>query len=308
MFFLIIRRCIRAILVTLIMSFIIFFLIRIVPGDPASLIAPQATEEAKQEIRRELGLTGPLLIQYVSFISNVVKGDFGKSIYYKESVVSLIYRVFPFTSVLLVLSLLLSLSVSVPLGVISSIRPGTIIDRISFFMSVVFISTPNFWLGLILVLVVSMRYKLLPGFGYGGWDYFILPTITLAVTIIPVQLRTIRVCMEDTMEQDFVTFAKARGIPNKIIIWKHSLINAIMPLISLLGVQVGILLGTVIMVEYVFTFPGLGLMTLYAVQRRDYQLIQGLVIVFALICTFISTGVDIIQILIDPRLRKQMRL
>lgn len=308
MFFLILRRIIRAILVTLILTFIIFFIIRVIPGDPASLIAPMASEEVKEKIMEELGLTGPIITQYVLFMSDVVRGDFGKSIYYNESVLSLIFRVLPYTFVLILGSFFLSLSVSFSLGVISSIRPGTIIDRISFLISVMFMSVPYFWLGMVFILVIAMRYKLLPGFGYEGWQYYILPIITLAITLIPVQLRTIRISMEDILEQDFITFAKARGISNKIIIWKHAVINIIVPLISLLGVQIGILLGTVILVEYVFTFPGLGLMTLYAVQRRDYQLIQGLVVVFALICTFASTGVDIIQLLIDPRLRKQMRL
>lgn len=308
MFFLILRRIIRAILVTLILTFIIFFIIRVIPGDPASLIAPMASEEVKEKIMEELGLTGPIITQYVLFMSDVVRGDFGKSIYYNESVLSLIFRVLPYTFVLILGSFFLSLSVSFSLGVISSIRPGTIIDRISFLISVMFMSVPYFWLGMVFILVIAMRYRLLPGFGYEGWQYYILPIITLAITLIPVQLRTIRISMEDILEQDFITFAKARGISNKIIIWKHAVINIIVPLISLLGVQIGILLGTVILVEYVFTFPGLGLMTLYAVQRRDYQLIQGLVVVFALICTFASTGVDIIQLLIDPRLRKQMRL
>lgn len=308
MFFLILRRIIRAILVTIILSFIVFFIIRVIPGDPASLIAPMASEEVKESIREELGLKGPIINQYLSFISNVVKGDFGESIYYKESVVSLIFSVLPYTLVLILGSFFISLLFSFTLGVLSSIRPGSIIDKITFFISVLFMSIPNFWLGMVLILVVAMHYKLLPGFGYNGWQYFILPIITLTVTLIPVQLRTFRLSMEDMLEEDFITFAKARGVPNKIIIWKHAASNAIMPLISILGVQIGIMLGTVIIVEYVFTFPGLGLMTLYAVQRRDYQLIQGLVVVFALICTFVSTGVDIMQLLIDPRLRKGARL
>jgi len=308
MFFLILRRIFRAILITIILSFVVFYIIRVIPGDPASLIAPMASEEVKEGIREELGLKGPIINQYLLFISDVVRGDFGESIYYKKSVISLIFRVFPYTFVLILGSLFLSLSVSFPLGVISSIRPGSIIDKISFFISVLFQSLPNFWLGMVLVLVIAMHYKLLPGFGYKGWQYFILPIITLAVTLIPVQLRTIRLSMEDVLEEDFITFAKARGISNKNIIWIHAAKNAMMPLITILGVQIGVLLGTVIVIEWVFTFPGLGLMTLYAVQRRDYQLIQGLVVVFALICTFISTGVDIIQLMIDPRIRNKVRL
>lgn len=308
MFLLILRRIIRTILVVLILSFVIFFIIRVIPGDPASLIAPMATEEAKEEIREELGLKGPVITQYVIFISDVLRGDFGESIYYKKSVVLLIFSVLPYTFILILGALFLSLSVSFPLGVISSIKPGSIIDRISFFISVLMISVPYFWLGMVMILVLSIRYKLLPGFGYDGWQYFILPIITLAVTLIPVQLRTIRISMEDILEENFILFAKARGIPNKILIWKYAFKNTIIPLTSLLGVQAGALLGTTIMVEWIFSFPGLGLMTLYAMQRRDYQLIQGLVVVFALICTFLCAGVDILQLLMDPRLRKQMRL
>jgi len=308
MFLLFLRRIIRGVLVVIILTFVVFFVIRFMPGDPASLIAPMASEQTKEEIREELGLNGPIVIQYIKFISDILSGDFGESIYYKKSVVSLIIEVLPYTFVLILGSLVLSLLFSVPLGVISSIKPGSIVDRMSFFMSVILVSVPYFWLGMVMILILAIRYRVLPGYGYNGWQYYILPIITLSVTLIPVQLRTIRVSMEDILEQDFITYAKARGIPNKILIWKYAFVNTIVPLLNLLGAQIAILLGTTIMVEYVFSFPGLGLMTLHAVQRRDYQLIQALVVLFAIICTFVITGVDIVQLFIDPRMRKKMRL
>lgn len=308
MFIILLRRILRAIFVVLILSYLVFFVIRIMPGDPASLIAPMATEEAKQQIREQLGLTGSIFSQYTKFIGQVLRGDLGESYYHKKSVVSVIFSVFPHTLVLIIGSLILSLAISFPLGVISSVRPGSIIDRVSFFLSTLIASIPYFWFGMVLILILSVRYKLLPGFGYNGRQYYILPIITLTTTLIPSQLRTIRLSMEDVLVQDYILFSEARGISNKIIIWIHAFANASIPLINVLGLQSGALLGTTIMVEYLFTFPGLGLLTLIAVQRRDYQLIQGLVVVFAVICTLISTGVDIVQILIDPRIRKRMRI
>ncbi len=162
MLFLILKRIIRALLVTIILSFIVFFIIRVIPGDPASLIAPMASEEVKEGIREKLGLKGPIITQYLSFVGGVLRGDFGESIYYKESVVSLIFSVLPYTLVLILGSFFLSLLFSFTLGVISSIRPGSIIDKISFFISVLFMSVPNFCLGMVLILVIAMRYKLLP--------------------------------------------------------------------------------------------------------------------------------------------------
>jgi len=305
MFPFIIRKLIKATVIITLLSMIIFFVIRIMPGDPANLIAPQADEATKEQIRAELGIKAPIYVQYVKFMKDALRGNFGNSIYYKTPVVKLIMDVFPQSFILIVGALVLAMIVSIPLGVISATKPGTFTDRFSFTITILFQSAPNFWLGLILIMVFAINFKLLPGFGYKGWLYSVLPIITLAAGTVPLQLRTIRLNMENVLDQDYMDFAKARGISKLTMVWQYAFKNIIIPLFSILGIQIGLLLGGIIIVEYVFTYPGLGLLTLYAVQRRDYHLIQGLVIVFASIICLANILVDILQVTIDPRMRKQ---
>lgn len=304
MFPFIVRKIIKTFIIIILLSLVIFFVIRIMPGDPATLIAPQADEETKERIREELGINDPIIIQYGKFVQDAIQGDFGVSIYSKQPVFSMIMEVIPRSFALIAGAIVLAMLISIPLGVISATKPGNLIDRVSFLTTILFQSAPSFWLGLFLIMVFAVRFKLFPGFGYNGWQYCVLPIITLAVGTVPLQLRTIRLNMENVLNQEYIDFAKARGISKFTIVWNYAFKNVVIPLFSILGIQVGLLLGGIIIVEYVFTFPGFGLLTLYAVQRRDYHLIQAVVIVFAVVICLANILVDVLQVTIDPRMRK----
>lgn len=303
MFTLILKRLLWTFCAVTIITVVIFFLLRLIPGDPASLMAPQATEEARQLLRERMGLTDPLHIQYSSFLANAIKGDFGESIYFTTPVSTLIINRFKVSLPLLIGASLFSLLISTLLGVLGALNPKSFIDRTIFTVSVLFKSAPSFWLGLVLIVIFALNLNLLPAFGYVDWRYLILPILTLSIPLIPAQSRTIRDGMEEILGKDFIKFARARGINNKKTIWKYGFANEVLPLLSVLSVQIGILLGEIIIIEWVFNYPGIGLMTLYAVLRRDYPLVQGIVFIFALICALRNAGVDVLRIIIDPRIR-----
>ena len=192
--------------------------------------------------------------------------------------------------------------IGIPLGIIAALRQGGWIDKFANAFVSVSISVPNFWLGIILMLIVSIRLKILPSVGYKGLSYVILPSFAVSLELAPILLRTIRSSMVDVLQMNFVKVAKARGLSSWSIIMKHCFRNSLIPLLNVLGVQIGILLGGVIVVEFVFNYPGLGLLTIYAVLQRDFPLIQGIVILFASVFVFINIIVDLLCSYVDRRL------
>jgi peptide/nickel transport system permease protein len=195
-----------------------------------------------------------------------------------------------------------AIAIGIPLGILAAIRQGSWIDKfVNAFISIS-ISMPNFWVGIILMLIISIRLKILPSVGYKGFEYVILPSFAVSLELIPILLRTIRASMIDVLKSNFVKVAKARGLSPSTILLKHCFRNSLVPLLNVLGVQIGILLGGIIVVEYVFNFPGLGLLTIYAVLQRDFPLIQGIVILFASAFVFINIIVDLLCSYVDRRI------
>lgn len=302
---LITKRVLWSFFVVFIITILIFFLLRTIPGDPARLMAPHASDEVIENIREEMGLSGPIITQYIRFIKDALKGNFGDSLYYNSSVIQLIYQGFVKSMPLLIGSTFISLAVSMFFGVTSALRPKSFFDRLVFTLSVVLKSIPTFWIGLVLIIIFAFNLGWLPGFGDTNWKYFILPLITLSIPLIPGQLRTIKGEMEDVTNKTHYKFAKARGLKKNKLIWKYGFSNIIISLLAVLSVQVGVLLGEIIIVEWIFNIQGIGLMLLYSVFRRDYPLLQGIVVVFALLCSLSSVGVDILRIIVDPRISKE---
>lgn len=300
-----VRRLAQAIFVVLCVAVVIFFLMRLIPGDPARLMAPRASEEALAEIRTQLGLNEALPVQFVRFLGSVVRGDLGNSYYEQSPALSLILQRLPKTLLLTGLSMGIAILIGVPLGMLAAVRRDSLVDRAILGLQMLFQSAPNFWLALVLLVVVAVNLRWLPAIGYVGIQSAILPSIALAVGLIAVISRVVRASMIEILEQDMTKALKARGISGTAIVWKHGLKNALLPLLTLTGAQVGYLLGGAVVIEFIFNYPGVGLLTLNAVLRRDFPLVQAVVIVASAILVTINLLIDLSYGVIDPRVRQR---
>jgi peptide/nickel transport system permease protein len=301
----VISRLLQGALVILGATTIVFFLMRVLPGDPVRLVAPNANEASLEAIREQLGFNRPLPIQYLDFVGHAVTGDFGNSLYQAAPVTELILQKFPLTMTLGLIGLGLALAIAVPLGVLAALYRDTVWDRLVLLISMSALSMPNFWVGLVLIFFVAVRWGWLPATGYQGWKSFILPAIALATTLLAMLIRVTRTVVIDVINQDFVKAQRARGLPPSLILGRHVLKNTAIPILTLLGVQLGYLLGGALVIEYVFDFPGLGLLMFNAVFRRDYPLVQGISIVVAAVFVLINLAVDLSYAFLDPRIRQQ---
>ncbi len=317
-----IRRVFQGIIVLLIVSFAIFALLRVVPGDPARLIVGgMAPDEVVVQKAEELGLNDPILVQYVHYLGDLAKGDLGNSFFRPKSgatvgaaayddpsrderaeVLDLILERIPLTLQLAALSVVFALIISFPLGVAAGLNPGKWQDRLAFFTGSVFVSLPNFWLGIVLAQLFSVQLAILPSIGYKGFEYTILPAFVLAIGISPFIIRTLSVSIAQVMDEEFITVAPLRGLGRARIVGAHAIRNASIPLLNLFGIQLGLLLGGVLVVELIFDYPGLGRLTINAVLQRDFPIIQGVAIFISAIFVFINIAVDLASSFIDPRL------
>jgi peptide/nickel transport system permease protein len=324
------RRLAHGVVVVLLVSFLIFTLLRVIPGDPVRVILGQQASSQALEIRaQELGLRDPIPVQYARFLYNLVHGDLGESYLLGESggaapsgqntgtgelneatrttradVLTLIANALPYTLQLAGLGLLITFLVALPIGLAAGLKPEKWQDRLAFFASSVFVSIPNFWLALVLILVLSSKLNLLPSIGYRGFAYTILPAIVLAVELTPVIIRGLSVSIAGAMQLGFVDGGVVRGLPWRQIVWKHVVRNASIPMLNLFGVQIGgLLLGGVFVVEYIFDYPGVGKLTIQAVLQRDFPIIQGVAILAAAVLVLANILVDLAATYIDRRLK-----
>ncbi|WP_112322190.1 ABC transporter permease [Oceanibium sediminis] len=317
-----IRRVLQGLVVLLIVSFAIFALLRVVPGDPARLIVGgMAPDEVVVQKAEELGLNDPIVVQYVRYLGDLARGDLGNSFFRPKSgatvgaaayddpsrneraeVLDLILERIPLTLQLAGLSVVFALIISFPLGVAAGLNPGKWQDRLAFFSGSVFVSLPNFWLGIVLAQLFSIKLGILPSIGYKGFEYTILPAFVLAIGISPFIIRTLSVSIAQIMHEEFIAVAPLRGLKRPRIVVAHAIRNASIPLLNLFGIQLGILLGGVLVVELIFDYPGLGRLTINAVLQRDFPIIQGVAIFISAIFVFINIAVDLAASFIDPRL------
>ncbi|MCG8515685.1 MAG: ABC transporter permease [Halanaerobiales bacterium] len=300
----IIKRLIIGLFVILVVTMLTFALLQLFPGDPAKMIAPWAGEETLIEIRKSFGLDSPFHIQVLKFYQDALKGDFGESFFYREEVRTLLFSYFPRTIYLTLGALLMALVISIPLGVLSALNRDSFIDRIVLFISITSQSLPNFWLALMFILFFAVKLGLFPAGGYGSWQHLFLPSFALACTLIATFIRSIRSMMIDVLEQDFIKASEARGIPRLYII-KKGLRNTFVPLLTLFTMQLGYMLGGAVVIEFIFNYPGIGLLAMQAVLRRDYPLIQGLVVLISTVFIILNLLVDLSYTYLDPRIRKE---
>ena len=302
----VLRRVLYSLVIIFGASVAAFSLIRIVPGDPARIMAPNAPEEQIAQIRHELGYDRPLPVQFVSFVGDAVRGDFGRSAFLKEDVSAVIAQGLPYTLLLAVSALIIALTIGVSLGTLAAMFQNRLIDRIALGIAVLGQSMPGFWFALVLILIFSVHLRLLPALGYKGPQYLILPAIALAISLLATLLRSTRLVMIDVLGQDFIKAARARGISPGVLIARHAFPNILVPILTIVGVQLGYLLGGAVVIESIFNFPGIGLTTLNAVLRRDYPVVQAVTILMAAGFVLINTIIDISYGFLDPRIRREM--
>jgi peptide/nickel transport system permease protein len=288
-----------------------FLVMHFAPGDPAEMIATARygmdglNSETINRIRAEEGLDAPIHIQYLKWLNRLLHGDLGCSLSTGKSVSAEILSRFPATLRLALASMIVSLVIAVPVGIISATRQYSVIDNISMFGALIGVSMPNFWLGLLLMLVFSLYLGLLPvcGYGDGSIRYVLLPAITLGTGMAAMTTRLIRSSMLESLKQDYITLARAKGLKEGIVVRKHALRNALIPVITIVGLQFGSLLEGAVIVETVFAWPGVGKLLVESIFERDYAMITGCVLFIAIIFVLVNLIVDILYAYLDPRIR-----
>lgn len=297
------KRIFQTIIVLFFVSLFAFSLIRLAPGSPARMMLPDdATEEQVKEMEIKLGLDKPLHEQYWMYISGVLRGDLGTSTIYKQPVKDVILSRLPVTGQLTFWTILVCLAVSIPLGVIAGSRQGSVTDFAAMFFAIFGQSMSPVWLGVLLIYIFASKLGWLPAMGYGGIRYVILPAITLGYPVAAEITRIGRSGMIDVLKEDYITATYAKGISRRKVLWKYAFKNALIPIITLVGVQIGIFLAGTVVVETIFSWAGLGQLVNQAVSTRDYQLVQSTLLLIAAMFAVINLVVDIINSIVDPRI------
>jgi peptide/nickel transport system permease protein len=295
-------------------SIIVFLILHLSPGDPAEvMLGSQATKEDLERLRAELGLTEPLHIQYLRWVSLVARGNLGRSLWTKRPVLLEVLDRFKATLILTGSGLLLSTVGGIALGIASATRRNSLLDRLSTVTSLFGASMPVFWLGIVLMVAFALWLGWLPASGmyapYGGGDlrdllvHLILPTITLGAASMAIVARLTRSSMLDVLGQDYVRTARAKGVVERAVVVRHALKNALIPIVTVVGVQAGYLLGGAVLTETVFAWPGVGTLMVQGILARDYPLVQGCVLVIALSFVLVNLAVDLLYAYLDPRIR-----
>ena len=293
----------QSIIVLFGVSLIVFVLMH-ASGDPVRLIVPpEAGEAAIQEVRREYGLDQPVYVQYWRFISKAIRGDFGTSFRHKASALDLVLERLPATFQLTAAALLFTVVIAIPAGVIAAMHRNTIVDGLSMSLALLGQSIPIFWLGIMMIIVISVQLRLLPPGGSGDLSTLIMPAITLGAYSAALVTRLTRSAMVNVLSQDYLRTAHAKGLTDRIILIRHALRNAAIPIVTVIGMQIGILLGGAVITETVFSYPGMGRLAIQAIGNRDYPVIQAFVVLTAVIICAINLLVDLIYVYLDPRIR-----
>lgn len=300
----IIRRILFMIPILLGVSLIVFSLMHLTPGDPVQIMLGDFAQPAQVEIMREnLGLNDPIHIQYLNFVRNSIQGDFGRSIHYNEPVLNLIKARVGYTINLSLAGLIVSYLIAFPAGIISAIKRNTLIDDFSMVFALIGISMPNFWLGMMLMLVFALRFRLLPATGVGTWKHLVLPAITVGTAGAALATRLIRSSMLEVINKDYIRTARAKGLQEKTVIFKHALKNAILPVLTIIGLRLGFILSGSVITEIVFARPGLGRLMVDSIFRRDYLVVQASVLLVAFTVLIVNLIIDLVYGFIDPQIR-----
>jgi glutathione transport system permease protein len=283
---------------------LIFVLFRLVPGDPATIVAgPGATQPQIEALRRDLGLDRPLWAQYAAFARDLARGDLGTSLSLRQPVTGVLASRLGPSAALMAASLLLTVVLAVPAGVLAAVRPHGLAAQAVMAASVLALSIPNFLLGMILMQYLSVRWRLLPAAGTGGLVFLIMPTLAIAARLVALVSRTTRASVIEVLGEDFVRTARAKGLEPRVVLYRHALRPALVPIITMIGLQAGYLLGGSIVVETLFAYQGLGQAMITAVSLRDYFLVQGITMLYVVGFLLINLVVDLSYAAFDPRIR-----
>lgn len=298
------RRLLYSIAVVVGVSIFVFIITHML-GDPARMMLPlESTDEEVETFREAMGFNDPIHVQFWRFAKNAAKGDFGDSLWQREPALPLVLERLPNTMLLVVISTTLALLVSIPMGVLAALKPRSLLDRVCTIGSLCGVSLPDFWLGLILIIIFAVQYRLFYTSGYGTWRHVVLPSLTLAARPIGQITLIARSSMIDELSQQYMTTARAKGLRESVIVIQHALRNAMIPIITLSGWQIARLIaGLTVAVETVFAWPGVGLLAIQAIQRRDLPLIQADVFIVALAVALLNLLLDILYAVFDPRIR-----
>jgi peptide/nickel transport system permease protein len=283
---------------------LVFFFLHMIPGDPVEVMLGETAQRAdKEQLREELGLNLPLYVQYGRFVAGVVQGDLGSSYFYRRPVVQVIAERVPATAELALAAFLVAGLIAVPLGIVAALREGTAVDNVSVFFSLVGVSIPNFWLGPLLIILFSITLGWFPVSGRDGVVSLVLPAITLGTALAAILSRMTRASLLERLGEDYLVVARAKGLPEWKVVLKHALRNALIPIITVMGLQIGALLSGAIITENVFSWPGIGTLLINAIEARDYPLVQGCVLFIALSYVSVNLLTDLFYGWMDPRIR-----
>jgi peptide/nickel transport system permease protein len=306
------RRLLATIPVMAVVAVFVFALLRLTPGDPAAIIAgPAATSQDVDNIRLALGLDRPIVAQFFVWLANMAHGDFGESFFFKRTVASLIADRIEPTLMLSLTTIVLSVVVAVPLGVVAAYAQGTWIDRLVMGFSVLGFSVPVFVIGYVLIYVFAIELNWLPVQGYqplreGFWgclQRLVLPSLTLSVIYVALIARITRTSVLEVLGEDFIRTARAKGLPDRVVLMRHALRNASVPIVTVIGIGIALLIGGVVVTESVFSIPGLGRLTVDAVLARDYPTVQAVILLFSFAYVMVNLLVDVSYTALDPRIR-----
>ena len=285
-------------------TFLVYFIISLTPGDAAAMILGNgATEESVKELREEMGFNDPTIVQYANYMKDLLTGDMGTSYSTGKSVAGEIGQRFPNTFKLTFSAIFIAILISIPIGVISATKQYSIFDNAGMIFALIGISMPSFWTGLMLIIAFSLKLGWFPSSGMSGIQSLILPAFTLAIASTASITRTTRSSMLEVVRQDYINTAKAKGVSKKNVIRKHALRNALIPAVTVIGLEFGILLGGAVLTETVFSWPGIGRLMVESIQRKDTPMVLGCVIVFAVAFSVVNLIVDILYAYIDPRIK-----
>jgi peptide/nickel transport system permease protein len=308
----VLNRVLSGLVVMAVVATIVFIIIRVIPGDPASImLGPDATLADVNELKEKMGLDKPIFVQYYSFLTSIATGDLGRSIFLDKSVLSALADRAEPTIFLSLMSVAIAVLIGIPAGVISAVNRNTILDKCVMTFAMLASSLPSFWLGLMFMQIFAVDLRIFPISGYGSTgdslatrlSYLLLPSVVLGLTSSALITRFTRGNMLDILGEDYIRTAKAKGVPNLIVIMKHAFRNAFIPILTVIGMCMALLLGGAVVTETVFNLPGVGNLIVSAVMRRDYPVIQGALIVVAGVYVLINLLIDLLYVVVDPRVK-----
>jgi peptide/nickel transport system permease protein len=297
------RRLLQSLVVLLGVSFVVFAIL-FLTGDPALvLLPPDASAEDVRRFREIMGFNDPFLVQYGRFLTGALQGDFGQSVRHGEPAFGLVLERMPATFELAGAALLLALCLAIPAGILSAVRRNSLLDYVSTVVALFGQSLPTFWLGIMLILLFSVRFHLLPSSGRGTLEHLVLPAVTLGLFTTARITRLTRSGMLEVLNQDYIRTARAKGVSDRPVVWKHALKNAAIPIVTIVGIELGTLLGGSVITETIFAWPGVGRLSVQAIANRDYPVVQAAVFLLATTFVVVNLVVDLVYTYLDPRIR-----